>query len=186
VAREGAAVRRVVVVASASGNGKTTFARALATALEAPCHELDALNHRAGWVEAPADELRAAVEQLVAGDAWVMDGSYRGKLGSLVLDAADVVVWLDLPVRVWLPRLLQRTTRRIVTREELWNGNRESLRSALGGRDALVPFALRSHYRRRRTYPTALAPYPVVRLRTRRAVDAFLERVLTKASRAPE
>jgi hypothetical protein len=177
-----AAVNRVAVVASASGNGKTTFSRALAEILGVPCHELDALNHRAGWVEATPAELRAVVAPLVAGGEWVIDGTYRGKLGSLVLDAADTVVWLDLPILVWLPRLLWRTFHRIVTQQELWNGNRESLRSAFWGRDALVPFALRSHVRRRRTYPTILAPYPVVRLRIPDEVDAFL----TKASRPPD
>lgn len=160
--------------ASASGNGKTTLARALAEKLGVPYVELDALNHGAGWQEATAEELRARVEPIVAGDGWVIDGVYRGKLGTLVLDAADTVVWLDLPIRVWLPRLLRRTVRRIVTGEELWNGNRESLRGALLGRDALLPYAVRSHFRRRREYPRALAPYDVVRLRSRDAVAAFL------------
>ena len=35
----------------------------------------------------------------------MIDGGYWAKLGDLVLRNADVVVWLDLPVRVWLPRL---------------------------------------------------------------------------------
>ena len=60
-------------------------------------------------------------------DAWVIDGSYRGKLGDLVLDHADTVVWLDLPRRVWLTRLVVRTLRRIDHARGLWNGNRESL-----------------------------------------------------------
>lgn len=95
-----------------------------------PFHELDALNHGPAWAEATPEELRARVEPLVAGDAWVIDGTYRGKLGDLVLHRADVVVWLDLPLRIWLPRLLRRTVRRIVRREELWNGNRETWRGA--------------------------------------------------------
>ena len=63
----------------------------------------------------------------------MIDGAYRSKLGHLTIDAADTVVWLDLPRRIWLPRLLWRTLGRVVLREELWNGNRESLRNvALG------------------------------------------------------
>jgi len=165
------------VIGSASGNGKTTFARELATRLEAPFHELDALVHGPGWVETPDDVLRRQVEQIVAGDAWVIDGAYRGKIGTLVLDAADTVVWLDLPLVVWLPRLVRRTFRRIRRREELWNGNRETFRSAFWGRESLVFFALRSHVRRRRDYPAALADLPVIRLRTRAAVAHFLESV---------
>ena len=83
----------------------------------------------------------------------MIDGAYRGKLGDLLLRAADVVVWLDLPIRVWLPRLIRRTVRRVRGREELWNGNKESLATALWGRESLLVFALRSHFRRRREYP---------------------------------
>ncbi|MGH3026103.1 MAG: adenylate kinase, partial [Gaiellaceae bacterium] len=137
-------MRKVVVIGSASGNGKTTFGRALATLLGAPFHELDALVHGPGWVETPDDVLRSQVERILAGGAWVIDGAYRGKLGTLVLDAADTVVWLDLPLAVWLPRLVRRTLRRILRQEELWNGNRETFRSAFWGRESLVLVALRS------------------------------------------
>ncbi len=168
-------MRRVAVTGSASGCGKTTVGRALAARLGVPFVELDALNHGPGWTEATAAELRAKVEPIVATDGWVIDGGYRAKLGELVLGAADTVVWLDLPRRTWLPRLLRRTLRRIVRREELWNGNRESLRSAFVGRDALVPYAFRSFRKRRRVYPTELARYPVVRLRSQKEVDRWLE-----------
>jgi adenylate kinase family enzyme len=58
------------------------------------------------------------VEPIVAGDRWVIDALYRGKLGTLIPERADVVVWLDLPVRVTLRRLLRRTLRQVVRREE--------------------------------------------------------------------
>jgi adenylate kinase family enzyme len=167
-------VKRVCILASASGSGKTTLGRVLAERLGVPFHELDALHHGPGWTEATATELRARVEPLAASDAWVIDGGYRGKLGDLVLARADTVVWLDLPRRVWLPRLLRRTARRVVLREKLWNGNRETLRGVLWDRDALIPFAWRSFGERRRRYPTELAAYPVVRLRTSRGVERFL------------
>jgi adenylate kinase family enzyme len=170
-------VRRVAVVASASGNGKPTLGRELARRLEVPFHELDALNHGPDWTEATAEVLRGRVEPLVAGDEWVIDGAYRGKLGNLVLESADLVVWLDLPLRVWLPRLLRRTARRIVRREELWNGNRETLRNVLFSRDSLILFAFRQHLRRRRIYAAELAPYTVVRLRSRREVEQWLATV---------
>jgi cytidylate kinase len=167
-------VRKVSVTASASGNGKTTVGRELAGRLGVPFIELDALVHGPNWNETPDEELRRLLEPVLARDGWVIDGGYRGKLGTLVLEQADVVLWLDLPVRVWLPRLVRRTIRRLRGREELWNGNRETVRGAVWGRDALIPYALRAHRRHRRSYPVELAPFPVVRLRSRRAVDAFL------------
>ena len=170
-------MRRVVIVSSASGSGKTTLGRELARRLGAPFHELDALNHGPGWTEATPDVLRSRVEPLLAEPGWVVDGSYRSKLGDLVFEHADLVVWLDLPLRVWLPRLLRRTLRRVVTREELWSGNRESLRNVLFSRQSLLLFALRNYPRRRRLYPTELAAFDVVRLRSPREVERWLEGV---------
>jgi adenylate kinase family enzyme len=167
-------VKRVAVIATASGCGKTTLGRRLATRLDVPWVELDAIHHQAGWRELTADELRQAVEPIVALDEWVIDGAYRGKLGDLVLERADTVVWLNLPRRVWLPRLLRRTLMRVVRREELWNGNRESLRTALVGSDSLLAFALRNEQRRRHRYPRELARFRVARLRSQREVDAFV------------
>ena len=110
-------------------------------------------------------------------NAWVIDGSYQSKIGQLVLASADVVVWLDLPMRVWLPRLVRRTIRRARSGEELWSGNRESLRKAFLSRDSLILFTLRHFRARRRTYPVRFADYDLVRLRSQREVEDFLRSV---------
>jgi adenylate kinase family enzyme len=168
-------LRRIAIVASASGNGKTTLGRELARRLDVPFVEMDALVHGPNWVETPDEELRALVEPVVASDGWVIDGSYRSKLGELVLAGADTVVWLDLPIRIWLPRLVRRTVRRIRGDELLWNDNTESYRTAFWGRESLIGFALRMHFSRRRRYPGQLASYSVVRLRTPRQVQEWLD-----------
>ena len=167
-------MRKVAVTASASGSGKTTTGRELARRLDVQFVELDALVHGPNWTETPDDELRRLLEPVLASDGWVIDGGYRNKIGDLVLGQADVVVWIDLPIRVWLPRLSRRTVRRLRGHEEIWNGNRETLHGAVWGRDALIPYALRAHRRRRRIYPVELARYPVVQLRTQAEVDRFL------------
>ncbi len=167
-------MRKIAVTASASGSGKTTTGRALAERLGVPYVELDALVHGPNWTETPDDELRRLLEPVLAGEGWVIDGGYRRKIGNLVFEQADVVVWIDLPIHVWLPRLVRRTVRRWRHHEELWNGNRETLRDAIGGRDALIPYAVRAHFSRRRRYPDTLEPFNVVRLRTQAEVDAFV------------
>jgi adenylate kinase family enzyme len=177
-------VKRVAILASASGSGKTTVGRKLAGALGVPFHELDAIHWQPAWRELDAVSLRRRVELLVGGDAWVIDGAYRGKLGDLVLERADTVVWIDLPRRVWLPRLVLRTFLRVARRERLWNGNRESLRNVFFSRGSLIAYALRTEPRRRHRYPRELARYRVARLRTQAEVDAFLRSALRRDGRA--
>ena len=171
-------MRKVAVTASASGSGKTTVGRELALRLGVQFVELDALVHGPNWTETPDAELRRLLEPVLASEGWVIDGGYRGKIGDLVLGSAEVVVWIDLPIRVWLPRLARRTVRRIRGHEEIWNGNRETVRGAIWGRGALIPYAVRAHFRRRRVYPTELARFPVVRLRSQADVDQFLSSVV--------
>jgi len=170
-------VRRVAIIASASGNGKTTLGRTIAARLGVRFVELDALVHGPGWAETPDDELKAILTPILAEDGWVIDGNYTSKLGTLVLDAADTVVWLDLPTRVWLLRLVRRTWRRVKRRETLWNGNTETWRDAVWGRDSLFGYALTQQPRRRREFPRRLAALPVVRLRSPRDVERWMSEV---------
>jgi adenylate kinase family enzyme len=146
----------------------------LAERLAVPFYELDALHHGPNWAPASPEELRAKVAPIVASDAWVIDGTYRGKIGDMVPEAADAVVWLDLPLRVWLPRLLRRTARRVIRREELWNGNRERWRDVLHPTNSVVIHALRNYRSTRLALAGELARFPVVRLRTTRDVERFL------------
>ena len=82
------------------------MAARLAERLGVPHIELDALHHGPNWQEATAEELRARVEEALAGlDGWVADGNYMGKLGTWLIDQADTIVWLDLPLRTLLPRI---------------------------------------------------------------------------------
>jgi adenylate kinase family enzyme len=170
-------VRRVSV-AGISGSGKSTLGRALAQRLGAPYVELDALVHGPGWTEATDDELRERIDDALDGaDAWVVDGNYRRKIGDHVLRRAETLVWLDLPLRVCLARIARRTSSRILRREELWNGNRETIRNLLFTRDSLFAWAVRSHFANRTKIPRYVEANPhleIVRLRKPRQVNTWL------------
>jgi adenylate kinase family enzyme len=127
-----------VNVKGISGSGKSTFALELARRLELPYIELDALHHGPNWSEPTAEEFRALVREAIdaAPNGWVIDGNYEGKLGDTVLREADTIVWLDLPFRVKARWLWRRSFLRIRGGVELWQGNRESWRGVLWGRDA--------------------------------------------------
>lgn len=163
-------------IKGASGCGKSTLGRELARRSGLRFVELDALHHGPNWSAATAEELRTRVQkEMQWSEGWIIDGNYDGKLGSLVRDNAQLIVWIDLPLSTQLMRLARRTVRRWLTNEELWNGNRETLKEALWGREALFAWAVRTHFSYRRTWPSWLAGRNVVRLRSAREVAEWLE-----------
>jgi adenylate kinase family enzyme len=170
-------VRRVNVKGT-SGSGKSTFGIELARRLGVPYVELDALHHGPNWTEASAEELRARVHEAMdaAPDGWVIDGNYEVKLGDTLIGAADTIVWLDLPLGVKLGRVWRRTTHRIRDDVELWNGNKETWKNVLWGRESLFAWMVRGHFRHRRDWPRRYGGDPrFVRLRSVAEARNWLE-----------
>ena len=166
-------MRKVTVIGN-TGAGKTTVARLLAGRLGVRHIELDALFWKPEWGMPSAEEFRPIVEAALDPNGWVVDGNYRTRLGTLVLDQADLVVWLDLPLGTKFWRILRRTLRRIRTGEVLWGTNVDTWRGAFLSRDSLFVWLLKTHYANRRTLPGLLARYPHVRLRSQREVARFV------------
>jgi adenylate kinase family enzyme len=167
-----------ISVVGGSCSGKTTLSRRLAERLGVPHIELDALHHGPDWQEASAELLQQRVREALAQtpDGWVVDGNYHGKLGQLVQDEADLVVFLDPPFATALRRALWRTFSRSLTRTELWNGNRETFRNALS-KHSIVLWVIRTHRRTRAKWAERLKGYEVVHLRSPREVERWLESV---------
>jgi adenylate kinase family enzyme len=166
-----------VVVGGISGCGKSTLARSLSRRLDLPYVDFDALFHGPGWSVRPT--FLDDVDAFIGTDRWVTDSDgYEQHVGTRVLDRADTYVWLDYDRPVVMRRVLRRTVRRIVTRERLFNGNRERL-LAFADRDHPVRWAWEQHGPRRLRNGTRLtdphfAHLTAVRLATPAAADAWL------------
>ena len=161
-----------------TGAGKTTLARRIARVLDIPHIEFDALRHGPNWTETPDDVFRERLRVRLRGPRWVGDGNYS-LARDIVWPRATTLVWLDLPIWVVMWRLFRRTLRRAVLRQELWHGNTERLWWHFFSRQSLFLWALRTHWRRRRTIPLALG-HPdhqhldLVHLRSTRAARRWL------------
>jgi len=176
-----APVRRVSVVGT-SGAGKSTLSRALAGALDADFFELDSVFHQPDWVPLPREEFRERVAAAVAGERWVIDGNYTSQVKDLVWARADTVVWLDLPRRTVMRRIIWRSFRRAAARTELWNGNRERWRNffSLDKEESVIAWAWQTHAATRAKLEAAMADpansqLDFVRLTSPGAVRRFLQ-----------
>jgi adenylate kinase family enzyme len=177
-------LRRVAVVGT-SGAGKTTFACSLAQRLGASHVELDALYWGPRWTPRPAAAFRRQVAEALAEPSWVCDGNYS-VVRDLVWGRATALVWLDYSFARIFTRAVVRTLRRTATQEELFAGNRESLRSLLDP-DWIPWWVIRTFRRRRREVPALLHSPEFTHLRAivfrrPREADLFL---LDLADRRP-
>ena len=100
-------MNRVIVVGS-GGSGKSTFSRELGRVTGIPVIHLDREYWRPGWEETPKDEWKARVADMLEGERWIMDGNFGGTR-EMRMQAADTIIFLDLPRRVCLYRILKRT-----------------------------------------------------------------------------
>ena len=130
-----------------SGAGKSTLAAALARELDAEFLELDSVFHQPGWVPLPREDFRRRVAAAVAGERWVIDGNYTSQVKDLVWARADTVVWLDLPRRTVMRRVIWRSLWRAAERTELWNGNRERWRNffSVDKEESVIAWAWQTH-----------------------------------------
>lgn len=172
-------MRRVSLV-GVPGSGKTTVGRQLAESMGVPFIELDSIFHQPGWGELPRDEFRQRVSEAVTAEAWVVDGNYAA-VRDLVWQRADTVVWLDLPRRLVIRRIIVRTIRRALTRERLWNNNREPLTNfyRLDPEKNVIRWAWVKYDDYVERYSAAMhdaayAHLRFIRLGTKQEVDAFL------------
>ncbi|MBH0009752.1 AAA family ATPase [Salinibacterium sp. SWN1162] len=167
---------RRVLVAGVSGSGKTTLARRLTAIIGSPHTEIDALFHGPEWT--PRPEFLEDVRALVETPSWVTEWQYDSARPTLAAHA-DLLVWLDLPFfRTTLPRVIRRTIRRAVHREELWNGNLEApLHTFFTDREHVVKWAITTRHKYTLEVPPLEAQHPdlvIVRLRSQREIERWL------------
>ncbi|HEY6983344.1 hypothetical protein [Reyranella sp.] len=167
-----------VVVFGTTGSGKSWLAERLATRTGLRLVELDRLYWGRDWQPAPVDLFRYRVENEIRDGGWIVAGNY-GQVRDLTWRAADTLVWLDLPLPLVMARLVRRTLRRAVTKEELWGtGNRETFANAFLSRQSILLWAFRTHRRNRRRFAEESGHYGdgkrIVRLRSPRDVERFV------------
>ncbi|GAA4429232.1 adenylate kinase [Georgenia halophila] len=129
-----------ILVAGTAGAGKTTLAGHIGETLQIPHTELDNLYWGPGWTT--RESFLPDVEELVASEAWVTEWQYRA-VRPLTGARAQLMVWLDLPVRVRMHRVTRRTLIRRLKREAVWDSKNVEppLRTVLSKEDHILRWA---------------------------------------------
>lgn len=98
-----------IIVIGSPGAGKSTLARKISEITGITLHHLDRIHWMAGWKPIEDDEFVEKQQEIFSEHSWIIDGNYQTTL-NLRIDAADTVLFLDLPRRLCLFRALKRST----------------------------------------------------------------------------
>ena len=119
---------RRIIITGTSCTGKTTLGRQLSDTLDLVQIDLDDLHFRPNWVMKDSVTFIADVDNAVqAQDEWIVSGSYQSKLKESLYPKANIIIWLDLPLRTILGRYFKRTFRRVIHKEQCCGENYETL-----------------------------------------------------------
>lgn len=99
-------MQKIIIIGSCGG-GKTTLAYMLSEKLSMEVYDLDDHFWHAGWVITPDDQWRQIQHELVGRDRWIISGTYTSTL-DIRIDAADTIIFLDLPLWLCFWRVVKR------------------------------------------------------------------------------
>jgi cytidylate kinase len=145
-----------VAVIGANGVGKTVFSDKVAQLYNLPHIQLDTLLFDDG-VRKDHEDFRKSVEDVVSQQKWVCDGVFT-QIADIVWPKADLVIWLDMPLRITVQQVVKRSLIRIVKGIKQPGGQKETLYTAFGSNGS-VRLASHIHKMIARKYPPILSQY---------------------------
>lgn len=169
-------MKRMMVIGVSAGVGKSTFAMRLGKALGIEVFHLDAFFWKPGWVQASLEEFTIAQENMIKNNhSWIVEGNYSATF-SLRAEQADTIIYLELPLRVCVYRVIKR-----------WLTNLGKRRYDLGGGCTermewdFLKFILTTYKARKKTMKERLNFYQkdklVIRLKGKAAIEYFLNEI---------
>ncbi|WP_059105970.1 topology modulation protein [Shouchella shacheensis] len=175
-------MKRVMVIGSSAGAGKSMFSRKLSDITGLPVHHLDTFFWQPGWVEASLEEFRAKQEYVVSGSEWIIEGNYSNSY-DIRAAKADTVIYLEMPLAVCLFRVLKRRVQYAGrTRPDLTEGCPEKLDFTF------LSFIIRTYRPRKRKMRKRVAAFldlgtgrQAYVIRGRKEASAFLEKLSNRA-----
>lgn len=100
-------LKRIMIIGQ-PGSGKSTLARALGDITRLPVIHIDTIHWKSGWIERSKAERTRLCEEVHASDEWIFEGGHSITWSTRVA-RADIIIALDIPLRVRAWRVFWRT-----------------------------------------------------------------------------
>lgn len=120
-----------VAVFGKPGSGKSTLSKALASATGIKLHQLDSIVYKKNGELVDRKIFNEAHENILSSDCWIIDGF--GPIGSFNkrLEAADTLVYIDIPYPVSYWFVTKRFLKGVFVKPEGWPDGSSILKGTL-------------------------------------------------------
>ncbi|TMP30419.1 adenylate kinase [Pseudoalteromonas rubra] len=177
-------MKRINVIGT-SGSGKSTFSRMLASELNYPYLEMDAIFWKPNWQESSDEEFFSNLADWLSGEHWVLDGNYS-RTSEIKWGRVDTIIWVDYSFARTLFQAVKRAFIRIVTKKELWGktGNVESFRKCFLSKKSIILWTLQTYSYNRVRYAELLndpkySHIKFVRITSPKKAQTFIDELRT-------
>lgn len=109
-----------IAVFGKPGSGKSTLSKALASATGIPLYPLDSILYKANGEALDAQSYDSKHQEILAKDNWIIDGFDRMTPFKQRLDAADTLIYIDLPYVVSYYLVSKRLLKGLLVKPEGW------------------------------------------------------------------
>ena len=122
-----------IVVFGKPGNGKSTLSKNLSTATDIKLCALDLIEYKQNGERVPAEEFKKKHTDLISSDSWIIDGLGKLELFWSRVDAADTLIYVDLPYYVSYWWVTKRLLKSFIVKPEGWPEGSSVLKGTLAG-----------------------------------------------------
>lgn len=151
--------KRIAIIGT-TGSGKSTLAGEIGICLNIPVHSLDNLQKDEEGHKIDYPDFLTRVNAIASEASWIMDGGYK-ITNPIILKNAQVVIWLDYPLRIVLPRRIRRNLSHSSAYSSI---SPKTFAHRIGNFAQMVRKTIRKHHQLKKAYQSLSVDYPHLRI----------------------